>query len=122
VNDRISLRVIIVFDIQYFRYLLFYNIPSRQCKEWSSIQMIVSSKFKIKIWRFVQLLTKNKLKGVMTWSIVDVLSELHSPFLKGGNSAFLTAIASGLFHKPNIGHSNNYGPNGPNRNQMGSNY
>ena len=60
------------------------------------------------------------IKGVMTWSMVDALSELCSPFLKGGNSAFIAAIASGLFvHKPNIGHSDNYGPN---RNKMGSNY
>ena len=36
------------------------------------------------------------LKGVMTWSIVYVLSELCSPFLRGGNSAFIAAIASGL--------------------------
>jgi len=35
------------------------------------------------------------IKGVMTRSIVDVLLELCSPFLKGGNSAFITAI--GLF-------------------------
>ena len=33
----------------------------------------------------------------MTRSIADVLSELCSPFLKGGNSAFTAAIASGLF-------------------------
>ena len=37
------------------------------------------------------------LKGVMAWSIVDALSELCSPFLKRGNSAFLAAIARGLF-------------------------
>ena len=36
-------------------------------------------------------------KGVMTRPIVDVLSELCSPILKGGNSAFIVAIASGLF-------------------------
>jgi len=57
-------------------------------------------------------------KGVMTQSMVDPLSELCSPFLKGGNSAFIAAITSGLFHKTNIGHSNDYGPN---RNKMGSN-
>ena len=61
------------------------------------------------------------VKGVVTRSTVDALSELFSPFLKGGNSAF-SAIASGLLRKPNIGHSNNYGSNGPNRNKMGSNY
>jgi len=33
----------------------------------------------------------------MTRSIADVLSELCSPFLKGGNPTFITAIASGLF-------------------------
>jgi len=37
------------------------------------------------------------VRGVMTRSIVDILSELCSPFLKGGNSAFITAIASSLF-------------------------
>ena len=37
------------------------------------------------------------VKGVMTRSIIDVLSELGSPFLKGGNSAFITTIASGPF-------------------------
>jgi len=36
------------------------------------------------------------LKGVMTRSMVEAFSELCSPFLKGGNSAFITAIASGL--------------------------
>ena len=39
-------------------------------------------------------------KGVMTRSSVDALLELCSPFLKGGNSAFITAIASGLFSQP----------------------
>jgi len=33
----------------------------------------------------------------MAQSIVGVLSELCSPFLKGGNSVFIAAIASGLF-------------------------
>ena len=33
----------------------------------------------------------------MTRSIEDALSELRSPFLKGGNSAFIAAIAGGLF-------------------------
>ena len=37
------------------------------------------------------------LKGVITWSIVDFLSQLCSPFLKGANSAFIAAIASGIF-------------------------
>jgi len=41
-------------------------------------------------------LADHHIKGVMTRSIVDTLSELCSPFLKGGNSAFITAIASGL--------------------------
>ena len=40
---------------------------------------------------------RTELKGVMTGSMVDALSELCSPFLKGGNSAFIAAIASGLF-------------------------
>jgi len=51
------------------------------------------------------------LKGVMTRLIVDALSELCFPFSKGGNSACIAAIASGLFDKLNSGHSNNYGPN-----------
>jgi len=33
----------------------------------------------------------------MTRSMVDALSELCSPFLKRGKSAFIAAIASGLF-------------------------
>jgi len=37
------------------------------------------------------------LKGVMTQSMVDALSELCSPFLKGGNSAFIAAMAGGRF-------------------------
>jgi len=37
------------------------------------------------------------IKGVMTRSIVDALAELCSLFLKGGNSAFIAVIASGLF-------------------------
>ena len=40
---------------------------------------------------------KKCLEGVMSWSRVDALLELCSLFLKGGNSAFITAIASGLF-------------------------
>ena len=35
--------------------------------------------------------------GVMTRSMVDAFSEERFPCLKGGNSAFTTAIASGLF-------------------------
>jgi len=42
-------------------------------------------------------LNSNLFKGVMTWSIIGVLSELCCPFLKGGNSAFITAMVSGLF-------------------------
>ena len=37
------------------------------------------------------------IKGIMTRSIVDALSELYSPFLKGDYSAFITATASGPF-------------------------
>ena len=59
------------------------------------------------------------VKGTMSRSNVDALSELCSPFLKGGHSAFIAAITSGFFQKPNIDHLNNYGPN---RNKMGSNY
>jgi len=33
----------------------------------------------------------------MSRSSVDALLELCSPFLNGGNSAFIVAIASGLF-------------------------
>ena len=39
------------------------------------------------------------LKGVMIRSMVDALSGLCSPLLKGGNSAFIAAIASGHFPK-----------------------
>jgi len=38
----------------------------------------------------------------MTRSMVNALSELCSPFLKGDNSAFIAEIASGLFPKPNV--------------------
>jgi len=61
-------------------------------------------------------------KEAMTQSMVDALSELCSSFLKGGSSAFIAVIAGGLLPQKNIGHSNNYGPNGPNRYKMGSNY
>ena len=64
-------------------------------------------------------LLKDLVKGVMFWSSLETLSELCSPFFKGGNSAFIATIVSGLFPKTNSGHSNNYGPN---RNKMGSNY
>jgi len=37
------------------------------------------------------------LKWVMSRSRADALSELCSPFLKGGSSVFIAAIASGLF-------------------------
>jgi len=37
------------------------------------------------------------IKGVKTRSMVDALFELCSPFLKGGNSVFIAAIARGLF-------------------------
>jgi len=37
------------------------------------------------------------IKRVMTRSIVHIHSELCFPFLKEVNSAFITAIASGLF-------------------------
>jgi len=33
----------------------------------------------------------------MTRPMVDALPEFCSPFLKGGNPAFIAAIASGLF-------------------------
>jgi len=36
------------------------------------------------------------IKRVMTRSMVYALSELCSPFLKGGNSVFIAAVASGL--------------------------
>jgi len=36
------------------------------------------------------------LKGVMTRSMKDALSELCAPFLKGDNSAFIAVIASGF--------------------------
>ena len=43
------------------------------------------------------LFSRLTFKGVMTRSMVDALSESCSPFLKGGSSAFIAAIASGLF-------------------------
>ena len=49
------------------------------------------------LWLGVVIFLCNKLKGVMTRSMVNAFSELCSPFFKGGNSAFITAIASGLF-------------------------
>ena len=39
------------------------------------------------------------LNGVMSWSRVGALFELCSPFLKGGNSAFIAVIASSLISK-----------------------
>ena len=39
------------------------------------------------------------LKGVKPRLRLDALAELCSPFLKGGNSAFIIAIANGLFPK-----------------------
>jgi len=51
----------------------------------------------------------------MSRSMVDALSELYSPFLKGSKSTLLAAIVSGLFQKRNIDHSIYYGPNGPDR-------
>jgi len=38
-------------------------------------------------------------EGVKPWLRVDAFSELWFPFLKGGKSAFIAAIASGLFPK-----------------------
>jgi len=61
-----------------------------------------------------------EVKGVISRVRVDALSGLCSPFLKGGNSVFVAVVresASGFFHKMNIDHSNNYGPN---RNKIGS--
>jgi len=48
------------------------------------------------------------IKGVMTWSMVDALSELCSPF--------------GLFPQTECRPLNNYSLNGTNRNTMGFNY
>jgi len=49
----------------------------------------------------------------MSRSTVEALSELYSPFSKGGNFPFIAAIASGLFpKKANLGHPNNNGPDG----------
>jgi len=41
----------------------------------------------------------------MSRSGVDTLSQLCPLFLKGDDSAFIAAIASGLLPKTNIGHS-----------------
>jgi len=55
--------------------------------------------------------------------MIDAFSELRSPFLKEGNSVPIAVIVSAVYSKKlNIGHSNNYGPNGPNRKKIGSNY
>jgi len=40
--------------------------------------------------------------GVISLSNVDALSELYSPLVKGRNSTFTPAIASGLFPKKRI--------------------
>jgi len=37
------------------------------------------------------------IRGVLPRSMADIFSELCSPFLKGGNSILIAAIASGLF-------------------------
>jgi len=51
--------------------------------------------------------------------MVKAVSEDVFPILMGGNSAFIEAIVSGRFpKKPNIGNSNNYHPNVPNRKEM----
>jgi len=53
------------------------------------------------------------INGVKPRSRVNASLEVYSPFLKGGNSVFITAMASALFfQKVNIGHSINYGPIG----------
>jgi len=57
----------------------------------------------------------------MSRSKVETLLELCAPFLKESNSAFIAAIASGLFPKKEY-RSLEYGSNDPNRKKMGSNY
>ena len=42
------------------------------------------------------------IKRVLSWSSVDAISEFCSQFLKGGNSAFIAAIANGLLAKRRI--------------------
>jgi len=55
---------------------------------------------KIIVCQWFELSTVLKqLEGVTTRSMVDVLSGLYSPFLKGDNSAFFAAIAIGLFQQ-----------------------
>jgi len=61
---------------------------------------------------------KYRNRGGISRSRVDTLSELCSPFLKGGNSAIIVAIANSLI-KTSISHSDNYGPK---RKKIGSNY
>ena len=56
-----------------------------------------------------------EIEEAMSRLSVGTVWELCSPFLKGGNSAFITAIASDLFQKTNLAHSNHYGPNCSNR-------
>ena len=54
--------------------------------------------------------------------MVNTLLKLCSPFLKEANSALITTIACGSFHKTNIGHLDNYGLNNPNRSKMEPKY
>ena len=64
-------------------------------KSWSEVHPITTIDFP-EIWA-PSLCTRPHFKGVMTRSMVDTLSELWSPFLKGGNSAVIAAIAGDLF-------------------------
>jgi len=47
-------------------------------------------------------MVKMDILGVMSRSSVYSFSELYSLFLKGGNSALIAALASGLFPKKPI--------------------
>jgi len=86
--------------------------PDLPSKKWTKISLNES------YFNYVRFLF---FKGVLSRSMVAALSELCSLFLKGGNYTFIAAKASGLFPQTNIGHLNNYGPNGPNRKNTGSN-
>jgi len=67
---------------------IFKPLAPNLCK----FEHIIVFKYRVKLWT-----SKLIFNGVMTRSMVDALSELCSSFLKGGNSTFSAAIASGLF-------------------------
>jgi len=55
-----------------------------------------------RFWSLVLFYMGNIIKGIKPWLRVDILSELCFPFLKGGNSTFIAAIASFFNQKANM--------------------